>query len=92
MLRVQQKNAAIGIPGGIVAVVIAKTMLSSDSDGLVTFGFLVGLAGVAAFWWGCIQLAVAKGYSGWLGAALGLLNVIGIVILSVLPDKRKAAN
>lgn len=89
MLRAQQKRAAIGIPGGIAAIVVGRIILSARGDGPEILGFFVAICGLLAFWWGCVQLAVAKGYSPWLGAALGLLNFIGIIILGVLPDKHK---
>ena len=47
--------------------------------GYVSFGFLI---------WGLYNYAKAKGYSGWL-CLLGFLYILGLIILVVLPDKRK---
>lgn len=44
-----------------------------------------GLAFAAALWW----YAKAKGYWGILGLLLMLLNIIGLIIIALLPDKEK---
>ena len=44
-----------------------------------SFGFLI---------YGLYNYAKGKGYSGWL-CLLGFLYILGLIILVVLPDKRK---
>lgn len=46
---------------------------------LISFGCL---------FYGLYNYAKAKGYSGWL-ALLGFLQILGLIILVVLPDKHK---
>ena len=45
-------------------------------------------AGAGLFIWGCVNYAAGKGHSKWL-AALGLFSCLGLLILVLLPDKRK---
>lgn len=49
---------------------------------------LIALIGMILFFYGLYNYAKAKGYSGWF-ALLGFLYIIGLVILVILPDKRK---
>ena len=38
--------------------------------------------------WGCVNLARAKGHSGWYGL-VGLLFILGLILLVLLEDKSK---
>ena len=46
------------------------------------------LPGVFVYMYGLYFYAKSKGYSGWF-AVFGLLNLLGLIILVLLPDKRK---
>ena len=55
---------------------------------LAMVGAIIALVGAVFFIWGCMNYAVGKGYSKFLGL-LGLLSCIGLVVLVLLPDKNK---
>lgn len=60
--------------------------LASALQSAVFFAVLVGII-VAMLSWG-IDIAVKKGYSGWIGFLLVFfLNVFGLLILAVLPSR-----
>jgi hypothetical protein len=44
------------------------------------------LAAIYCFIWSCYIIAKGKGYTGWL-SLLALSNIIGLVILVILPNK-----
>ena len=48
------------------------------------------LLGTVIVVWAAMRYAAMKGYPRWLGG-LGLLSCLGLVILFVLPDRRKQA-
>jgi hypothetical protein len=50
----------------------------------------VGVVSIVLFMWGCGLYARSKGYSPVLGAVLGILNVVGLLIVAALPDRRNA--
>lgn len=82
-------NIFIGL-GFLINIVIFAYLFMNYSKGqpfnpLVN---LVGYASLGCFIYGLYNYAKAKGYSGWL-ALLGFLNILGLIILVVLPDKRK---
>jgi hypothetical protein len=87
MLPEFKKNTNIGVGIGIILQIAGRIMAKSGMEGL---GFIVMMAGLVAFIWGCGQYAKGKGYSGWFGA-LGLLSIIGLIILVLFPDKHKNA-
>lgn len=88
MLPEKKNNALIGIVGGIVVNIISG-VISSQGGSMATVGTLVGLVGAVMFIWGCINLAVGKGYS-WAFGLLAFLPCIGLIILLVMPDKTTA--
>ena len=83
-----RRQAIIGIGTAFGLDFAARMLTSSNSsqDNSVVFG--IGLVSWGFFLWGCANCAAAKGYTKWLGA-LGLLCCIGLLILILLPDRRK---
>jgi hypothetical protein len=56
----------------------------------LVFGLLVAVVVVVLSW--SIEYAQRKGYPGWMGFVLVLcLNVIGVLILILLPERRAQA-
>lgn len=55
---------------------------------LIAIGLLLAILANVFYFWSHYLLAKAKGYSGWL-TLLGLINLFGLLILFILPDKRK---
>src|SRR5713101_7361664 len=49
---------------------------------------IIWLPGFCFFMWGCVNLARAKGHSGWFGL-VGLLFILGLILLVLLEDKSK---
>ena len=60
----------------------------TDSNTLVFY--VIWLTGTVFLGWGLWAQAVGKGYSGWL-ALLGILEIVGLIILAVMPDKHPRA-
>lgn len=68
-----------------VALANGQNLLAALQAGLV-IALLTG-AIVAILSWG-MDMAVAKGYPGWLGFLLALcLNILGLIVLALLPDR-----
>lgn len=92
MIAEYQKKSNIWVGVGFAIQVVGRVMLmsagSAGSQGLIGLGYLLSLVGVGLFVWGCVNYALGKGYSPWLGA-LGLLTCIGLLVLVILPDKTK---
>ena len=77
----------VGVILGFIVQVIARLIASISHEGVV-IGAAIFLGGTALFVWGCMNFAMAKGYSRWVGS-VGLLSCIGIVILILLPDNSR---
>lgn len=56
---------------------------------LKPIGWIVFLAGLSLFVYGCTIYSKAKGHHPALGL-LGILNLIGLIVLALLPDKHKS--
>ena len=84
MLAQKKTNTNIGIGGGFVLQLIGNGITTQFG----AVGYLVVLAGIVMWLWGCWNYAQGKGYPGFLGL-LGIFSCIGLVILAVLPDKNK---
>ena len=81
----KKANLYVGgaILGGILLAILSYGMgmkggLGSVPNLLIAIPFFIGL----------YYYAKAKGYSGWL-ALLGFLHLLGLIILVLLPDKKK---
>lgn len=85
MLAEKKRDTNIGVGVGILLQLIGRVMQFQGASGL---GFVLVLAGLAVFVWGCVSYCQGKGYPGWLGL-LGLLSIIGLLILVFLPDRNK---
>ena len=76
--------------GFIISLSNGRDFLSALQSGFV-FSIIVATV-VAMLSWG-IDIAAKKGYSDWVGFLLVLvLNVFGLVILVVLPNKTTVIN
>jgi len=84
----------IGIASAVALLIGANISLSNGNplttairDGLL-FSIVVAYI-VAIIAWG-LKLSAAKGYPAWAGFGLALfLNIIGIAVLWLLPDRKK---
>jgi len=85
MLPENKTNTNIGVGLGFLLEILGRFVLGGSWIGL-----LLVLVGVVLFIWGCMNYAVGKGHSKWLGL-LGLLSFIGLIILVILPDHHKEA-
>jgi hypothetical protein len=74
----------------LISCVILGGLLASRDDAnsaamiaypLAIGGFMVGLIV------GISEVAIAKGYSAWLGLILGLSGPLGLLIVELLPDR-----
>ena len=79
----------IGIFGGIVLNVFGFALSSPSDLNLAFLSIMAKIAGAIMFIWGCSNYALGKGYSRGWGAVAGLLSCLGLIILVLLPDRRK---
>jgi hypothetical protein len=87
MLAEYKTKTNTGVALGII-LEIAGQIIMRQMPNLALVGTIVMLVGVVFFIWGCMNYAVGKGYSQFLGL-LGLFSCIGLLILVLLPDKNK---
>ena len=78
------------ILGVVISLSNGRDLLSSLQSAFI-FAIIAATI-VAMFSWG-IDIAVKKGYSNWVGFLLVLiLNILGLAILAVLPNKTTVIN
>lgn len=71
-----------------VAVSGALRLMAPDVSNISPFLLLpLGLLVSFSFWYACWGTAKAKGYGGWVGIALPILGIVGVIILILLRDK-----
>jgi hypothetical protein len=87
MLAEYKSKTNIGIAIGIILEIIGN-VIRMQMPNLAMVGAIIALVGAVFFIWGCMNYAVGKGYSKFLGL-LGLLSCIGLIVLVLLPDKNK---
>jgi len=87
MLPDNKTKTNIGVGLGFLLEILGRFLYMSSTAGSI-FGLILMLVGVVLFIWGCMNYAVGKGHSKWLGL-LGLLSCIGLIILVFLPDHHK---
>ena len=80
MLPENKTNTNIGVGLGLILEIVGRLVFGGS-----VLGLALVLVGVVLFIWGCMNYAVGKGHSKWLGL-LGLLSCIGLIILIFLPD------
>jgi membrane protease YdiL (CAAX protease family) len=95
MIEAHKKKANIAAGIWLVTVVTILVMVFTgnmegniwDTGNVPAIAVMTAqaLSFLAALWW----YAKAKGYWGVLGIGLALLNLIGLIIIAVLPDRRK---
>jgi hypothetical protein len=85
MLPENKTNTNIGVGLGLILEIVGRLVLGGSVVGLILV-----IVGYVLFIWGCMNYAVGKGHSKWLGL-LGLLSCIGLLILIILPDHHKEA-
>jgi hypothetical protein len=72
--------------GCVILGIIARSLLGSESSLIAALFIGVIGCGVGLTIGNC-EIALAKGYSIWLGIALGLSGFLGLVIVELLPDR-----
>ena len=87
MLAEYKSKTNIGIAIGLILEIVGN-VVRMQMPNLALVGAIIALVGAVFFIWGCMNYAVGKGYSKFLGL-LGLLSCIGLVVLVLLPDKNK---
>jgi hypothetical protein len=85
MLPENKTNTNIGVGLGLILEIVGRLVFGGS-----VLGLALVLVGAVLFIWGCMNYAVGKGHSKWLGL-LGLLSCIGLIILIILPDHHKEA-
>ena len=86
--ELNKKSLMLGIPG-ILLQIVGRVIMTTQGEGAMSLvGVVVALVGTVMLIAGLSWYARAKGHSGWWGL-MGLLSIIGLIILAVLPDKRK---
>jgi len=87
-----KSQAAIGIVPGIIMQFFGQALRDhARGQGLLIVALVLSVAGYVSFIWGCVGYSAGKGYTKWLGA-LGLLSCLGLLVLVVLPDRRKGCD
>lgn len=66
---------------------VAYCLLQPETPDALPFG----LVSLGLFVWGCARMARERGHPYWLGAVLGVLNVVGMFILAAMPPGPRAA-
>ena len=87
MLAEYKSKTNIGIAIGLILEIVGN-VIRMQMPNLAMVGAIIALVGAVFFIWGCMNYAVGKGYSQFLGL-LGLFSCIGLLILVLLPDKNK---
>jgi len=87
MLPDNKTKTNIGVGLGFLLEILGRFLYMSSTAGSI-FGLILMVVGVVLFIWGCMNYAVGKGHSKWLGL-FGLLSCIGLIILVFLPDHHK---
>jgi hypothetical protein len=82
MIAEFQKNVNKYVGLGILFSLVGGIMGDRPGSSLVL------IIGEVLFMYGLYFYAKAKGYSGWF-CLFGLLNLLGLIVLVLLPDHRK---
>ena len=95
MIKRYQNLANLGIGLGLILsiggrIVVASQMptppaTTAGSPAIILAAGIASLIGTAAFIYGCVMYALAKGRNGAWGA-FGLLSIIGLIVLVCLKD------
>ena len=88
MLKEYQRKTNLGVGLGILAQALARFVLMPKGGAMEAVGWVVLLAGLAVFIWGCCAYMKGKGYHPALGA-LGILSLLGLIVMIIFPDKHK---
>jgi len=87
MLAEYKSKTNIGIAIGLILEIVGN-VIRMQMPNLALVGAIIALVGAVFFIWGCMNYAVGKGYSQFLGL-LGLFSCIVLIVLVLLPDKNK---
>ena len=88
----KKKEAPLYIGFGLIFQFLygGLNAMHTKSDIVLIVEVLALLIGAILFLVGCWKLAKGKGYSGSIGLLLGIfLNIAGVIILAIIPDKIK---
>ena len=91
--KLNRKSLMLGVPGIILQIVgqFAPAVIGGNPppDGVVYGGLAVLLLGTVLLILGLSWYAAAKGHHKAWGL-MGFLSIIGLVVLALLPDRKKA--
>ena len=87
MIQEYKTKTNIGVGLGFL-LQLGGRLLARMEPQWTTVGLVITIVGAIFFIWGCMNYALGKGHSKWLGL-LGLLSCIGLLILVLLPDHHK---
>jgi len=88
MLAEYKTKTNIGVGIGLLLEIGGQVLTKVVGGAAAIPGSIIALVGVIVFIWGCMNYAVGKGHSKWLGL-LGLFSCIGLIVLILLPDQHK---
>jgi hypothetical protein len=72
--------------GCVILGIIARSLLGSEAS-LVAAVFIGVIGCEVGLTMGISEVALAKGYSIWLGFVLGICGFLGLVIVELLPNR-----
>ena len=88
-----KRKAGIGIGVGLGFEILGRVLYSgvqaSGVDVLVIYVVIACLIGQLFFIWGCTNYALSKGLPHWFGY-FGLFNLIGLVIIFLVPGRQSS--
>jgi hypothetical protein len=83
----KQANNAVGIGLVTLTIAILTGLSTKENIWASSIGSVLMLTCMGSFWFSFWAYAKAKGYSGFIGLVLPLLNILGLIILLGLRDK-----
>lgn len=90
MIVEYKKKANLWLIIGFIVWLVGNILKGITEEQGIQFyaGYFLFILGFGLFIYGCINYVKAKGYH-WAVGLLGTLNLIGLIILAILPDKQK---
>ena len=83
-----KQKAKIGIGLGLGLEIVARLLWASSADVFPLIAVALCLVATLLFIWGCTHYALSKGLPHWLGY-LGLFSFIGLIVIFLLPVRRR---
>jgi hypothetical protein len=94
MIAQWRRKRNIGVIGGLLLSWSGVGLIyATPHKGLLYLALACIVVGLVLWFWGFMAYAKAKGYPAILGICLALLlNIVGLLVLLVLPDKTKTVS